>query len=76
MPKYAPKKFCITTLGDALVSILEIAVVAADVHRYARGNGRPELFGTQLPLFLGVVFEDPIVDVVGQFTQGFVGCIA
>lgn len=52
--------------GDPLIGILEISAVPAEVDGDAGGDGAVYLGGVLAPLFLGVMDEDVVVDVLGE----------
>lgn len=51
---------------DPLIDILEIPAVPAEVDGDAGGDGAVYLGGVLAPLFLGVMDEDVVVDVLGE----------
>ena len=52
--------------GDPLIGVLEIPAVPAEVDGDACGDGTVYLRGVFTPLFLGVMDEDVVVDVLGE----------
>lgn len=52
--------------GDPLIGVLEISAVPAEVDGDAGGDGAVYLGGVLAPLFLGIMDEDVVVDVLGE----------
>ena len=57
---------------NALVSVLEVAVVSGEINRNAGGDGTVDLGGILSPLLLCVMEEDVLVDVLGEEAEIFV----
>ena len=73
--KHSLEDGAVATQRDALVTVLEVTVVPADVYRYTPCDGGVEVFRVQVPLFLGVEAEDVLIDVVRKEPQVFIVCL-
>lgn len=64
--EHLPDHLGVSFGGDPLIGVLEVPAVPAEVDGDAGGDGAVYLGGVFAPLFLGVMDEDVVVDVLGE----------